>query len=113
MLTLKLINEETQRVIQGLEKKHFEGAAEAIAAVLAVDKKRREAQTQLDQLLSESKKKAAEIGALMKQGKRDEANAVKEEVNRQDSSISNMVSAMNEISNTSKEIEKIIKILKS
>ena len=54
MLTLKLINEETERVIRGLEKKHFEGAAEAIAAVQATDKRRREAQAQLDQLLSES-----------------------------------------------------------
>ena len=77
MLTLKLINEETERVIRGLEKKHFHGAAEAIAAVQATDKQRREAQQQLDQLLSESKKKAAEIGALMKQGLRDEADKAK------------------------------------
>ena len=77
MLTLKLINEETERVVRGLEKKHFQGAAEAIAAVQATDKQRREAQQQLDQLLSESKKKAAEIGALMKQGLRDEADKAK------------------------------------
>ncbi len=77
MLTLKLINEETERVIRGLEKKHFNGAAEAIAAVQATDKKRREAQQKLDNLLSESKKKAAEIGALMKQGLRDEADKAK------------------------------------
>ncbi len=77
MLTLKLINEETERVIRGLEKKHFKGAAEAIAAVQAIDKKRRESQQQLDQLLSDSKKKAAEIGALMKQGLRDEADSAK------------------------------------
>ena len=77
MLTLKLINEETERVIRGLEKKHFQSAAEAIAAVQATDKKRREAQQQLDNILSESKKKAAEIGALMKQGLRDEAEKAK------------------------------------
>ncbi|MCR5819742.1 MAG: serine--tRNA ligase [Bacteroidaceae bacterium] len=80
MLTLKLINEETAKVIQGLEKKHFQGAAEAIAAVQATDKRRREAQAQLDQLLSESKKKASEIGALMKQGKREEAEQAKSTV---------------------------------
>ena len=34
MLTLKLIGEETERVIKGLEKKHFEGAREAIDKVL-------------------------------------------------------------------------------
>ena len=77
MLTLKLINEQTERVISGLEKKHFQGAAEAIAQVQEIDKRRREAQQQLDQLLAESKKKAAEIGALMKQGLREEADKAK------------------------------------
>ena len=77
MLTLKLINEETERVIKGLNKKHFQGAKEAIEAVKATDLRRREAQQQLDQLLSESKKKATEIGALMKQGLKQEAEAAK------------------------------------
>lgn len=80
MLTLKLITEETARVIAGLEKKHFTGAKEAIDQVLAVDKKRREAQQQLDMNLNEAKKLAAQIGSLMKEGKRDEANAIKEKV---------------------------------
>ena len=80
MLTLKLITEETERVIRGLEKKHFQGAKEAIDEVLAVDKKRREAQQQLDANLSEAKKLAAQIGGLMKEGKRDEAEAIKEKV---------------------------------
>ena len=80
MLTLKRINEETERVIRGLQKKHFEGAAEAIAAVQATDRRRREAQQQLDQLLAESKKKAAEIGALMKQGLREQAELAKASV---------------------------------
>ena len=80
MLTLKLINEKTEWVIKGLEKKHFSGAKEAIDNVLATDKKRREAQTQLDMNLSESKKLAAQIGALMKQGQKEEAEAIKAEV---------------------------------
>jgi seryl-tRNA synthetase len=80
MLTLKLITEETERVIAGLEKKHFEGAREAVERAIALDKKRREAQTKLDATLAESKKFAAEIGALMKQGKREEAEAAKAEV---------------------------------
>ena len=82
MLTLKLINERTEWVIKGLEKKHFSGAKEAIENVLATDKKRREAQTQLDINLSESKKLAAQIGALMKQEKKEEAESIKTEVAR-------------------------------
>jgi len=80
MLTLKLITEETEKVIKGLEKKHFQGAKEAIEEVIATDKKRREAQTELDQNLSQAKKLASEIGGLMKQGKKDEAEAVKAKV---------------------------------
>ena len=80
MLTLKLITEQTERVIAGLEKKHFKGAKEAIAEVIATDKLRREAQQELDQNLAQAKKLASEIGALMKQGKREEADAVKAQV---------------------------------
>lgn len=80
MLTLRLVSEETERVIKGLEKKHFPGAKQAIYDVLALDKMRRETQQKLDKELQEGKKKAAQIGALMKEGKKDEANAIKESV---------------------------------
>ena len=80
MLTLKLICEETERVIKGLEKKHFKGAREAIENVLAVDKRRREAQQQLDNNKMEANKLSKLIGALMKDGKRDEANNIKNQV---------------------------------
>ena len=77
MLTLKLISEETERVIRGLQKKHFNGARKAIENVLAVDKHRRETQQALDANLSEAKKMAAKIGMLMKQGKKEEAENIK------------------------------------
>ena len=80
MLTLKLITEQTDRVVRGLEKKHFADAKGAIDKAIAIDKTRREAQTRLDACLAEQKKYAAQIGALMKQGKRDEAEAAKAEV---------------------------------
>ena len=59
MLTLKLITEEKDRVIRGLEKKHFPHAAEAIEEVLNVDKVRRQTQTELDANLSQAKQYAA------------------------------------------------------
>ena len=80
MLTLNQIKEETEKVIQGLEKKRFSGAAEAIEKALSLDKKRREAQTKLDAILAESKKFAAQIGQLMKAGNKEEAEAAKAEV---------------------------------
>ena len=80
MLTLKLISEETERVIKGLEKKHFEGAREAIEKVLEYDKLRRESQQKLDSNKAEQNKLSKQIGALMKEGKKDEANEVKTQV---------------------------------
>ncbi len=80
MLTLKLITEDTERVIRGLEKKHFEGAREAIEQVVATDRQRREAQQQLDATKQQAKQMAAQIGQLMKQGKRDEAEQIKLQV---------------------------------
>lgn len=80
MLTLKLITEQTEKVIRGLEKKHFDNAKEAIDKAITLDRSRRETQQKLDACLAEQKKCAAEIGALMKQGKRDEAEAAKTKV---------------------------------
>lgn len=80
MLTLKLINEETERVIRGLEKKHFSGAREAIDKVKALDKRRREAQTKSDKYKQEIKQLSAQIGAMMRQGKRDDAEEIKKQV---------------------------------
>ena len=80
MLTLKQITEETEKVIKGLNKKHFKGAEEAVQKVLDFDKVRRESQQQLDKNLQETKKLSSEIGKLMKAGKKDEAEEIKKTV---------------------------------
>lgn len=80
MLTLNLIKENTERVIRGLEKKHFEGAQQAIDNVLAIDKRRREAQQKMDSAKAESNQLSKQIGQLMKEGRRDEANDIKNRV---------------------------------
>jgi seryl-tRNA synthetase len=80
MLTLKLISEETERVIKGLEKKHFTGAREAIEKVLEYDKVRREAQQKLDINKQQQNQLAKQIGSLMKDGKKEEAEDIKNKV---------------------------------
>ena len=80
MLTLKVISQETDKVLKGLEKKHFKNAKETIEKVLELDKARRAAQQELDNVLAQNKQLAAKIGQLMKAGAADEANAVKAEV---------------------------------
>ena len=80
MLTLKLISEETERVIKGLEKKHFKGAKDAVEKVLETDKRRREAQQKLDKNKQEANSMSKQIGMLMKDGKTQEAEEVKAKV---------------------------------
>ncbi|MGI6222883.1 MAG: serine--tRNA ligase [Prevotella sp.] len=80
MLTLKLISENTEHVIKGLEKKHFEGARAAIEKVLEYDKQRRNAQQKLDSNKQQQNQLSKQIGGLMKEGKKDEANAIKQQV---------------------------------
>ena len=80
MLTLELISEETERVIKGLEKKHFNNAKKTIETVLEYDKLRREYQQKLDNNKQQQNLLSKQIGGLMKEGKKDEANEIKNKV---------------------------------
>ena len=79
MLTLKLLRENPEFVIAKLAVKNFD-AREIVEKIIALDQNRRALQAELDSCLAEQKKKAAQIGGLMKEGKREEAEAVKAEV---------------------------------
>ncbi len=77
MLTLKQIYDDKEKVIAGLEKKHFAGAREAIEQVLTLDAERKSAQQKKDTVSAEMNKISKSIGMLMGQGKKDEAEAAK------------------------------------
>ena len=79
MLTLQLINQDPEDVIRRLAVKQFD-AREPIMRIVELDKQRRALQKQRDDNASVLNKMAAQIGALMKQGNRDEAEAVKDQV---------------------------------
>ncbi len=76
MLTLKLLREQPDFVIEKLAVKNFD-AKEIVAKILKADELRRASQTQKDAVLAEQNQKAKEIGALMKAGKKEEAEEVK------------------------------------
>ncbi len=79
MLKVKLLRENPEFVIERLAVKNFD-ARETVTKIIELDKNRRALQTELDSILSQQKQKASQIGALMKQGKKEEADAVKAEV---------------------------------
>ena len=79
MLTLKQIKENTEGVIARLKKKQFE-AREALNEVLNFDELRRRSQQELDASLAKQNAIAKEIGALMKQGAKEQAESIRAQV---------------------------------
>ena len=79
MLTLQLINQDPEDVIRRLAVKQFDGR-EPIMRIVELDKQRRALQKQRDDNAAALNKMAAQIGALMKQGNREEAENVKAQV---------------------------------
>lgn len=79
MLTLQQIKENPAYIVERLAVKGFDGK-EAIEKILNLDTDRRSTQLHNDNLAADLNRKAASIGALMKQGKRDEAEEAKSEV---------------------------------
>lgn len=79
MLTLQQIKENPERIIERLAVKGFDGK-EPITKVVDLDAKRRELQLRNDNQAAELNKLAAQIGRLMKEGKRDEAEETKKTV---------------------------------
>ena len=79
MLTLKMLRDDPQGVIEKLKIKNFD-ATPIVDKVLELDTLRRNLQAESDELLARQKVKAEEIGGLMKQGLKDAAESAKAEV---------------------------------
>jgi len=77
MLTINLIREKKDFIIERLKVKNFE-AEDIINKILKLDTSRREIQAKTDLLQADMNRISKEIGYLMKDGKRDEADAAKE-----------------------------------
>ena len=79
MLTLAVIKENPEAVIERLKVKNFDARTQ-IERIIELDKVRRNRQQARDNQAAELNKMAAAIGALMKQGKKEEAEAAKAKV---------------------------------
>ncbi len=101
MLTLKQIIEDRDEVIRRLAIKHFDATA-ILDEVIYLDKQRRETQQSLDASLAEQNAIAKEIGALMKAGKKDEAEAIRVRV-------ADMKAASHELEEKKAELENEIR----
>ena len=80
MLDIKFVRENPDVVKQNIKNKFQEHKLPLVDEVIALDKERRETQQKADDLRALRKKNSKMIGALMGQGKKEEAEAMKEEV---------------------------------
>jgi seryl-tRNA synthetase len=77
MLQIAFIRDNQDKVVQALAKKHLD-AKDLVAQVVQLDEKRRAAQVELDNVLSESNRLSKDIGDLMKSGEKAKAAILKE-----------------------------------
>jgi seryl-tRNA synthetase len=77
MLTINLIREKKEFIIERLKIKNFD-AEEIINKILALDTSRREIQFKADVLQSDLNRISKEIGSMMKEGRKDDADAARE-----------------------------------
>ncbi|WP_454997539.1 serine--tRNA ligase [Capnocytophaga granulosa] len=103
MLQISYIRENKDLVINGLKKRIFK-ELELVEEAIALDEQRRLIQTKLDNALAESNKLSKEIGTLMKEGKRQEAEVakaqtadLKEQIKQYSTSLEETVNSLNDI----------------
>lgn len=81
MLQLQVIRNEQKRVLEGLKKRNWdEGQLGIVDRVIDLDTRRRALQTEMDKSLAEQNRLSGEIGALFKQGKKEEAEGLRAQV---------------------------------
>ena len=79
MLDIKLIRENPELVKENIKKKFQDSKLALVDEVIDLDKKNRSAITEVEALRAKRTNLSKQIGALMGQGKKDEAEAIKKE----------------------------------
>ena len=80
MLDIRFLRENPEVVKENIKKKFQDNKLPLVDEVIELDAKKRETQQEADALRADRNKLSKQIGALMGQGKKEEAEAVKEQV---------------------------------
>ena len=80
MIDIRFLRENPEAVKENIRKKFQEQKLPLVDEVIALDEESRKTQAEADQLRSDRNKISKSIGALMGQGKKEEAEAAKQEV---------------------------------
>ena len=87
MIDIKLIRENPNLVKENIKKKFQDQKLVLVDEVLELDKKNREAKLNGDNLRADRKKLSEQVGQLMKSGQKEEANQLREEVQKINSAL--------------------------
>ncbi|MCH5280397.1 MAG: serine--tRNA ligase [Lachnospiraceae bacterium] len=105
MLDIKFLRENPEVVKQNIKNKFQDQKLSLVDEVIDLDLKKRNCQKEADELRADRNKLSKQIGALMGQGKKDEAEEVKKQV-------AGFASRLAELEEQEKELdEKILKIM--
>ena len=105
MLDIKFLRENPEVVKQNIRNKFQDRKLPMVDEVIALDQENRDIKQEVEALRAERNKQSKEIGKLMGQGKREEAEEIKKQ-------IAEKADRMNELSEKEKEVEeKIRKIM--
>ena len=96
MLQVNFLRENKERVLEGLKKRNFK-ELDLVDAAIAADDERKKLQFELDSQLSEMNKISKEIGMLMKDGKKQEAEAAKSKTSQYKESSKELESQLKDI----------------
>lgn len=89
MLQVNYIRENRDKVLAGLNLRNFK-QPELVDEIIKTDEERRQSQTSLDNLSAIANSSAKQIGELMRNGKKDEAEALKAETTANKEQIKNL-----------------------
>ena len=104
MLQVNFLRENKERVLEGLKKRNFK-ELDLVQAAIDADDERKKLQFELDSQLSEMNRISKEIGILMKEGKKEEAEAAKSKTSQFKESSKELQSQLND---TEKSLLKIL-----
>ena len=96
MLQVSFLREQKERVVEGLKKRNFKNP-ELVEQAIQLDDLRKKTQQDLDSQLSEINKISREIGLLMKEGKKEEAEAAKSKTAQYKESSKELTTKLSEI----------------
>ena len=103
MIDIKLIRDNKDLVKENIKKKFQDEKLPLVDEVFELDKRVREVQVKVDGLKAEKNKLSGEIGKLMKDGKRDEAEEIKKKIAEEADEISALEKEQEELSKEIKD----------